>query len=621
MRLATRLRCISVTWLWVAVVSSSCTGTVSGGPGAACSAGASCTPTNACHAGSLSCSTGAEVCVDSGNSVADGTACGTNLVCSAGACVACSSGASCTPTNACHVGGISCSTGTAVCVDSGNKVTDGTACGASLVCSAGICISTAATNLTQNGITVTLDKEYTMGQYITGDYWVVDPGSGVTISATSHTPVAGVNSGESLTKNPRWDMQAYDSRIGDYDGSYALALPGTLHAGDTVVINTSLANVTDMTYLYSAIILNVVDVSQASTKFRPPYVRPSRVAKSANDTLVFDYASITSDKWNELPRKARAGISGLPTIAETQALIRGPWLDNTRGSWCNLCHPRHQESGYGRDFCADVSAVCTQLSLDYDLADLQLLATYLIQVGIDTYGLVMDGGSFNAGGGISSGRKIPLIFAAEMLDSPTLKSCSLTMADHPYYIFGEDTQTYRYDEACAAPYTGLPTASDYETWYDVSGTGRVQRRGTKGWLGILNGGDGDGDEALWQIAYPYPENQFYGHEDIPMSEWSLDVNGNYQPKSESYRLSCTSHVWVGEALLMLLWKNTNLIKLWKHDVFFDYVIRWMTQDGALAQALSLERYGIDIGYSFCQTTGPAWVKNVYTAYQNEFVYP
>jgi hypothetical protein len=49
--------------------------------------GTSCTPANVCHTGSTSCTTGTPVCADSGNNVADGTACGgTNKTCLTGTC-------------------------------------------------------------------------------------------------------------------------------------------------------------------------------------------------------------------------------------------------------------------------------------------------------------------------------------------------------------------------------------------------------------------------------------------------------------------------------------------------------------------------------------------------------
>jgi hypothetical protein len=107
----------------------------------ACVAGASCNPGgNPCQTGTTSCATGVAVCgalVD----VASGTPCGNGQVCNAGQCVACATGAACTPTgNLCDLGTIACTTGSPVCVDTG---TPAVTCTASDACHvAGACAPT-----------------------------------------------------------------------------------------------------------------------------------------------------------------------------------------------------------------------------------------------------------------------------------------------------------------------------------------------------------------------------------------------------------------------------------------------------------------------------------------------
>ena len=101
-----------------------------------CQANSACPPANPCHTGTLTCSTGAPVCTDSGQSVADGTACGANLVCRTGNCVACVANQPCQPTNPCKNGATSCATGLSVCVETTNKGA-GTLCGAGQSCAGG----------------------------------------------------------------------------------------------------------------------------------------------------------------------------------------------------------------------------------------------------------------------------------------------------------------------------------------------------------------------------------------------------------------------------------------------------------------------------------------------------
>ncbi len=105
---------------------------------AACTVGEACTPTDLCKAGKIECKTGAPVCAP----VADapnGSACGEGQVCSAGACVACRDGMTCVPTNKCHTGSLSCSTGTPQCMDVGSNLANGTSCGEGQVCRDGDC--------------------------------------------------------------------------------------------------------------------------------------------------------------------------------------------------------------------------------------------------------------------------------------------------------------------------------------------------------------------------------------------------------------------------------------------------------------------------------------------------
>src|SRR5205814_1821391 len=106
-----------------------------GGLCAACTAGKTCSPTGSpCHAGQTSCATGREVCVDLGSALPNGTGCGTDQVCSGGSCVACAGGTACLPANPCHTGAIACGTGSPTCADTGFAIGDGAPCGSNLAC-------------------------------------------------------------------------------------------------------------------------------------------------------------------------------------------------------------------------------------------------------------------------------------------------------------------------------------------------------------------------------------------------------------------------------------------------------------------------------------------------------
>jgi hypothetical protein len=113
----------------------------------ACKAGQACAPAgNACHTGATTCNTGKALCIDMGQAP-NGTVCGTNQICQAGLCGGdCLMSAACTPANRCHVGAISCSTGTSICADTTTSLANGTACGSDMICSAGTCVACSANN-------------------------------------------------------------------------------------------------------------------------------------------------------------------------------------------------------------------------------------------------------------------------------------------------------------------------------------------------------------------------------------------------------------------------------------------------------------------------------------------
>jgi hypothetical protein len=181
--------------------------------------------------------------------------------------------------------------------------------------------------------------------------------------------------------------------------------------------------------------------------------------------------------------------------------------------------PNENQPNYGREYSRLVSTASLMLCLDVPQKQKEKLTIELIQRGIDLYGLAMNGGYWNEGGGHSSGRKWPILFASIMLNKPKLAELPETA------FFQEDTQTYY----------------------------------GKGWFG---------QTVLWQIIMHHGKRDTY--EEKPPEQWE-----KWDKTSESYRVCCTAISWVGTALAA---RYMNAIKLWGHDAYFDYVDRWMRED-------------------------------------------
>jgi hypothetical protein len=187
--------------------------------------------------------------------------------------------------------------------------------------------------------------------------------------------------------------------------------------------------------------------------------------------------------------------------------------------------PNENGPNYGREHARIISIASLMVSLDVPREKKEKLTIGLIQRGIDLYGLAMAGGYWNEGGGHSSGRKWPILFASIMLGEPSLTRLPESA------IFQEDTQTYY----------------------------------GKGWFG---------QTALYWMVQHHGKRSTY--EEKPPEQWE-----KWDKTTESYRKCCNASAWVGTVLTA---RYMKAIKLWNHDAHFDYVDRWMREDDPYAEA-------------------------------------
>ena len=403
----------------------------------------------------------------------------------------------------------------------------------------------ARKEISQYGITWTFEKPVTTGQFITGDWWVIGP-----VTIVKVFPQPGPVHPEQLNiRINRWNdtslksdttmrngsmivlkagrTQGYDSRSGSFSKNDVLSFPLLLQPQQSLISsisNTSLPvdnfckNIMwenekkSQVVMKAAAVLTCLNTVPAKDAFRPPY---AGIGKP-----VFRFSQI---RWELLPRLTPAGE--VPSWPEFERYFQRPWIDHLLSWEQQELVPNENGPNYGREHARLVSIASLMVMLDVPKAKKEKLTIELIQRGIDLYGLAMAGAYWNEGGGHSSGRKWPILFASIMLDQPKLAELPQTA------VFHEDTQTYY----------------------------------GKGWFG---------QDVLWQMIMHHGQRAPY--EEKPPERWE-----KWDSTSESYRLCCNAVAWTGTALAA---RYMKAIKRWGHDAYFDYIDRWMREDDPYKEA-------------------------------------
>ncbi|GAB2792286.1 hypothetical protein GCM10027275_41490 [Rhabdobacter roseus] len=399
--------------------------------------------------------------------------------------------------------------------------------------------------VSQYGITWTFDKPALTGQFVTGDWWVVGPVQVVKITpepgpAAVDTSAIRINHWNDTSLKPDTRMrngsmivlkagysQGYDSRSGSFREKDAVQLPLELAPNRSLI--SSISNTTlpvdhfikDLMWdnekqcqvvMKTAAVLTCLDQVPPRDAFRPPYAGTEKPLFRAQDV-----------QWEQLPRLQPAGE--IPSWTEAERYFQRPWIDHIL-SWSQQeLVPNENQPNYGREYARLVSLASLMVLLDVPRARKEKLTLQLIQRGIDLHGLARVGGYWNEGGGHSSGRKWPILFASIMLNNPELAQLPETA------VFHEDTQTY------------------YGT----------------GWFG---------QKVLWQMIIHHGNRTPY--EEKHPSQWE-----KWDKTSEGYRTCCNASAWAGTALAA---RYLKAIKLWNHDAHFDYLERWMRENDPYADA-------------------------------------
>jgi len=373
------------------------------------------------------------------------------------------------------------------------------------------------------GITWTFERPVPCGRFVNGDWWVLGPVHVVAISPASGVDDGRTRHGSMIDPDPRATVQGYDSAMfgaeggNRFDATTNVALgvardrPLRLEPGMSLVSTISHQQPGQLPQLETCAVLTCVGQVPPDDAFRPPYCGKDKRVRWRKQQL-------------DLSRLARlTAPPGAPHPADLAQRFERPWLDHIAGWTGRFLHPRLNMPDYGRDIADLVGLAALVLQLDHDDAAKEPLVIAMVQLGIDLFGIVENGGRFAADGGSGSGRKFPILFAGAVLKDQEM----LRLAREQGAAFAEDVQTFYVEQTSS---------------------------------GVWNRGYGD-----------------YGPEDEGLPEWGNRHRDDPSVDrktwtSDPYRRCCTANAWLG---FVLATRIMGLQQAWGHDALFDYVDRYL----------------------------------------------
>ena len=239
--------------------------------------------------------------------------------------------------------------------------------------------------IVQDGITWTFSQPQRVGRFVNGDHYVVGPVTVVEIQPLP-TPTNGLH-GSMLNIRPNIQRSGFDSRIQSarYDPSLRVYPPITLTPGNKLISSRS-AGATNapcvmrpydvsVSPVASVSILTCLEVPQPPDAFRPSYAQGA--------TNIYLSRNLRRQL---LPRLAP--VAHIPPYSEFEAYLRRPWVDSV---FFNFDVAAEYMASYGRENAYLMSFAGLLLTLDSPTEQKEPLLVYLVQYGIDLYGLVQQG--------------------------------------------------------------------------------------------------------------------------------------------------------------------------------------------------------------------------------------
>lgn len=396
--------------------------------------------------------------------------------------------------------------------------------------------STVSTFAAHKGaMTITLSAPHKVGHYNSGnagrgDLWVLDEGSGVTISDTSPaftTDGRGARHGAMLNVQCGIEFQGFDSYSDTFSPSYSdavrTALPVSLTAGDTIILARSDdATVSGKTSpVLDYVVVTIVDAIPYDDELRPPYSWPSsgygappRFRLSDADTTL-------------LPSLPHSGPrSSLPSMAWAWDQF---YFDPVLGQSRYTLPARNGKRHYGRDLIEAERDSTALLCSEVPFSTKKRFLCELLQRAIDVYGVLTSnlsqGGQpfFPCDGGHNHGRYEPLMCAGVMFGTHPHAATMLSYGDVGDYT-ANDGSWHELAQVCRVDQANID--------YTGSRQGDPDVHYTQGMLGVFEWcGEYGGTVPSQSNNHWNPSGNFYrngggapnGHEGIYLLSLALGI--------------------------------------------------------------------------------------------------
>lgn len=404
----------------------------------------------------------------------------------------------------------------------------------------------ADTSVTSYAITWNFDADYPVGQYVTGDYYVVAPNG---LQITNISPGGeGTDSHGSMINPEPGASQGYTSAGTNYVRALNVgySLPISLSPGDSLVSTITVA--VYQSHVQDASVLTVVSSVPAAGSFRPPFCGPTKTTHNINEI-----------DWSKL--KQLTPVGSPPTQASTERTVQRPWVDHGRGAGGSWIIAGNNAPTYGRDIIEETGKVALWLHLDYPQVVKQTTLYGFLQIGIDWYYTAIRPGAHDIwmpDGGVAAGHKMPILFAGSVLNNASM----LTIGDRSGDYLYEGTLGVTGHWTPPADY--IHFQMDGQTFY-------------------VNQDDIDiTHSAYWTpkqgaTTTPYTSNH------MGMPEWSIryadTINQSNADWQTSYRSNTNGQYYSGVILAALI---MDLKEEWNHNALFDYTDRYQAISAGLA---------------------------------------